>query len=317
MIVLRDELRQSEGPSAVAIGVFDGLHRGHQKVIDRLCQISARHKVLCTVVTFDPHPALVLAPERAPLQIGSLDQRLEGLAALGVDQVRILDFNEQLAREGASAFVNRVLVHELKTRHVVVGEDFHFGHNRKGDVELLSDEGARHGFKVHPAPIFGDGDRWSSTQVRQSLQSGDLARANAILGRPFTLRGAVVHGDARGRDLGYPTANLGLSSRQILPGVGIYAGAVRTPDATWWPAAISVGSRPQFYDDGRILVEVHVAGFDGDLYGHDLDVVFLAHLRMEAVFDSIGALTSQIEHDVEQTLAIYKKFTPADFALLR
>jgi riboflavin kinase/FMN adenylyltransferase len=316
MIILRDEFRESSEPSAVAIGVFDGLHLGHQKVIDRLCQLATRHKIRSTVVTFDPHPALVLAPERAPLQIATLEQRLEGLEILGVEQVRVLNFDEGLARESATSFVKRVLVDQLKTRDVVVGEDFQFGHNRDGDVELLRIEGERHGFAVHPAPIFGDGHRWSSTQVRQALQGGDLAKANATLGRPFSLRGVVVHGDARGRELGYPTANLSLNARQIIPGLGIYAGAVRTPDARWWPAAISVGTRPQFYAGGPILVEVHVPGFSGDLYESVIDLAFLTHLRGEMVFSDVVELVAQIDRDVAQTLEIYEKFSPESFVLL-
>jgi riboflavin kinase/FMN adenylyltransferase len=316
MITLRDDIREPSEPSAVAIGVFDGLHRGHQKIIDRLCQIARRHKVLSTVVTFDPHPALILAPDRAPLQIATLAQRVEGLERLGVEQVRILDFDETLARESASSFVSRVLVHELRTRHVVVGEDFHFGHNREGNVEMLRGEGERLGFVVHPAPIFGESHRWSSTEVRQALQGGDLPKANDTLGRPFSLRGAVVHGDARGRDLGYPTANLSIGERQIVPGMGVYAGAVRMPDAAWFPAAISIGTRPQFHDDGPVLVEVHVVGFGDDLYGQEIDVAFLTHLRGETTFSGIDALVAQIGRDVAQTEEIYKKFSPRSSALL-
>lgn len=316
MIVLRDQDQSSSAPTAVAIGVFDGLHLGHQKVLDRLGRIADRHKVRSTVVTFDPHPALILAPDRAPLQIGTLEQRLEGLETLGIEQVRVLTFDEQLARESATSFISRVLVDELKTRHVVVGEDFQFGHDREGDVEFLRVEGERHGFLVHPAPIFGDGHRWSSTQVRQALQSGDLLKASATLGRPFTLRGVVVHGDGRGRDLGYPTANLVVDARQILPGLAIYAGAVRMPDAGWWPAAISVGTRPQFYEHGEILVEVHVPGLSGDLYELEIDVAFLAHLRGEMAFADVDGLVAQIGRDVAKTLDIYKNFTPKAFALL-
>jgi riboflavin kinase/FMN adenylyltransferase len=316
MIVLHDEPRETTHASAVAIGVFDGLHRGHQKVIDRLCQVAKRHKALSTVVTFDPHPATVLAPERAPLLIATLAQRLEGLERLGVEQVRILRFDEPLARESAASFIERVLVGELATTHVVVGEDFHFGHNRDGDVEVLRSVGERRGFTVHPAPIFGEGSRWSSTAARQSIQRADLKSANEMLGRPFTLRGLVKHGDARGRDLGYPTANMGFSERQIVPGLGIYAGSLRTPDHRWWPAAISVGTRPQFYEDGSVTVEVHVPGFSGDLYDLELDVVFLEHLRGEMVFSGVADLVAQIDRDVVQTLDIFKKFSPGDFALL-
>ena len=317
MEILRDDSPLSRGPSAVAIGVFDGLHSGHQKVLERLSRVAARHKVSSTVVTFDPHPAAVLAPDRAPLQIATLAQRLEGLERLGIHQVRLLRFDDALALESAPSFVERVLVAQLKTRHIVVGEDFHFGHNREGDVEFLAREGAQHGFAIEPAPIFGDGHRWSSTSVRQFLQSANLEKANQTLGRPFTLRGEVVHGDARGRELGFPTANLKVSERQILPGIGIYAGAVRTSDALWWPGAISVGTRPQFYDDGSILVEVHLPGFNADLYDQVIDVAFLKHLRGEMTFSGVEELVAQIDEDVAQTRVIYEKFTPDSYVLIR
>ncbi|HEY1222332.1 MAG TPA: bifunctional riboflavin kinase/FAD synthetase [Acidimicrobiales bacterium] len=315
MIVLHDGDPAVTHESAVAIGVFDGLHVGHQKIIARLGEIARRHKARATVVTFDPHPATVLAPERAPLLIGSLEQRLEGLELLGVDQVRILNFDEVLARESATSFIERVLVRDLSTRHVVVGEDFHFGHNREGNVDLLGEVGQRHHFEVHPAPIFGDGVRWSSTSVRESLQVGDLALANKILGRPFTMRATVAHGDARGRELGFPTANLRFSKRHLVPGIGIYAGAAKV-GAQWWPGAVSVGTRPQFYDDGSVLVEVYIAGFGGDLYDSVLDVAFLEHLRGEMVFEGVNELVRQIERDVEQTVAIFAKFSPSTHVLL-
>ncbi|MFZ1062946.1 MAG: bifunctional riboflavin kinase/FAD synthetase [Acidimicrobiales bacterium] len=315
MLILRDGDSPATHPSAVAIGVFDGLHVGHQKIIARLCEIARHHTARATVVTFDPHPAAVLAPERAPLLIGSLEQRLEGFERLGVDQVRILGFDEVLARESATSFVERVLVRELATSQVVVGEDFHFGHNREGTVALLESLGVRHHFAVHPAPIFGEGVRWSSTAVRESLQSGDLALANKILGRPFTLRARVVHGDARGRELGFPTANLRFPPSHLMPGIGIYAGATRI-GAQWWPGAISVGTRPQFYDDGSVLVEVYVAGFEGDLYDSVLDVAFLEHLRGEAAYEGVDHLVRQIERDVEQTVAVFADFSPSAHVLL-
>jgi riboflavin kinase / FMN adenylyltransferase len=315
--IVHEQSQVSIEPSAVAIGVFDGLHLGHQKVLERLIRVASRHRVRSTVVTFDPHPALILAPERAPLQIATLAQRLQGLERLGVEQVRILDFDEQLARESAASFVERVLIGELKVRHIVVGQDFHFGHNREGDVDFLSRAGALHGFDVQPAPIFGDGHRWSSTSVRQFLQASNLEKANETLGRPFTLHGTVVHGDARGRELGFPTANLKVHARQILPGIGIYAGGVRTGDARWWPGAVSVGTRPQFYDDGSILVEVHIPGFSGDLYDQEIDIAFLTHLRGEQTFTGVGELVAQIDRDVEQSTAIFEKFTPERHALIR
>jgi riboflavin kinase/FMN adenylyltransferase len=317
MIILRDdESAPGHDASAVAIGVFDGLHLGHQRVISQVCSLAQQHGARATVVTFDPHPALVLAPESAPLQLGTLEQRLEGFEALGVDQVRILHFTSAMAQESAQYFVERVLVGELRACCVVVGEDFHFGHDREGDVAMLAKEGATHHFEVHAAPIYGGNQRWSSTAVRNALGSGDLFSANALLGRAFTLRGTVVHGDARGAQLGFKTANLALDARQQLPELGIYAGAARTAAHTWWPASISVGTRPQFYDDGQVLVEVHLSDFSGDLYGHDLDVAFMSRLRGETTFASTEELVSQIDHDVAETLEIYKRFIPESSPLL-
>jgi riboflavin kinase/FMN adenylyltransferase len=245
-----------------------------------------------------------------------LEQRLEGFEALGVDQVRILRFDTEQSQESARSFVARVLVGQLRVHDVVVGEDFHFGHDREGNVALLKNEAPSHGFIVHPAPIYGGNQRWSSTAVRNALGSGDLFSANAMLGRAFTLRGSVVHGDKRGGELGFRTANMALDVRQQLPEIGIYAGAARTAPRTWWPAAISVGTRPQFYDDGAVLVEVHLPGFSDDLYNTALDVAFMSRLRGEMTFASTQELVAQIDQDVQQTLEIYKSFIPESSALL-
>jgi riboflavin kinase/FMN adenylyltransferase len=307
---------EGEERSVVAIGVFDGLHLGHQHVLAEVVTLARESSAHATVVTFDPHPAMVLAPESAPLQLGTLEQRLEGFELLGIEQVRVLAFDTTMAQETAHSFVERVLVNELRTRDVVVGEDFHFGHDREGNVAFLQREGAQHDFVVHPAPIYGGNQRWSSTAVRTALGSGDLFTANALLGRAFTLRGVVVRGDARGRDLGFRTANMALGARQQLPGLGIYAGAARMGPESWWPAAISVGTRPQFYDDGAVLVEVHLPGFSDDFYGVVLDVAFMSRLRSEKTFDSTEELVEQIESDVRETLEIYKSFLPESSALL-
>jgi riboflavin kinase/FMN adenylyltransferase len=319
MIVVRDgeTSKLSDRDSVIAIGVFDGLHRGHQAVIDMLLHLDGERAsdAVPTVVTFDPHPALVLAPDRELRLIGTLEQRLEGFDALGIEQVRVVTFDLELANETASAFIGRVLAGELHAWEIVVGEDFRFGHDRAGDVSLLSAEGQRYGFGVYEAPTYGT-PRWSSTAVRDALEAGDIESANATLGRPFVLRGRVEHGDARGAELGFATANLATQPLQLLPREGIYAGAARTPDGAWRPAAISIGTRPQFYDNGALLVEVHLPGFEGDLYDASLDVAFVQRLRGEAVFADVEALVGQIGRDVDQTLEIFKKFPTSGSALL-
>ena len=313
--VIDDEWRTSL-PSAVAVGVFDGLHLGHQQVLAEVAALTSANEAVTTVVTFDPHPATVLDPPHAPRLIGTLGQRLEGMARLGVDQVRVVHFDHALASESAEEFIERVLVAQLRAHDVVVGEDFRFGHERRGDVALLRAHGERFGFVVHPARIEGDDERWSSTAVRTALARGDLTRANHVLGRPFTLRGTVVHGDGRGATLGFATANLASEDRQQLPARGVYAGAAHTREGGWWPAAVSIGTRPQFHDAGDLRVEAHLVGYHGDLYDQVLDVSFLSALRPETTFDSVDDLVAQMERDVRATLAAFARFTPGSSVLL-
>ncbi len=317
MIVRRDGTRDELGRrSVVAIGVFDGLHRGHQRVLGTAIEVAREHDALAVAATFDPHPAEVLDPAGAPRLIGTLDQRLEGLAALGVDVTRVLTFDDAMVAESAEEFIERVLVDELRASAVVVGEDFRFGHERTGDVATLERHAREGDYRVVAAPLYGAERRWSSTAVRAALASGAVEAAAAELGRPFVLRGVVARGDARGRELGFPTANLAVAARQALPGVGIYAGAARTRDGSWWPAATSVGTRPQFYVDADALVEVHLVGLDADLYGQVLDVAFLSRLRDEARFADLAGLVAQIGADVAATLERFTTFSPEDSVLL-
>lgn len=318
MIVWRDGdyVELDERRSAVAIGVFDGLHRGHQRVIYRARELANVHASRLAVVTFFPHPALTVHPERAPVAIGTLGQRLDGFERLGVELVRILHFDEQLALESAASFVDRVLVHDLRAADVVVGEDFRYGHDRAGDVRTLVAAGMVDDFRVHALALVGDGRRWSSTAIRESVAAGDLERATAILGRPFTLRAVVEHGDARGRELGFATANLRVDAGALCPPSGVYAGAVRTPDGRWWCGAVSIGRRPQFYDDGETLVEVHLVDFSGDLYGATIDLAFTRRLRDQVRFDSVGDLIAQMGRDVAESREIFLISPPTTWTLL-
>jgi riboflavin kinase / FMN adenylyltransferase len=317
MLVQRDdEAAPRHERSVVAVGVFDGLHRGHQQVIAMVTELAREHDASAVVATFDPHPAQVLDPAGAPRLIGTLDQRLEGLDALGVDLARVITFDEALAAESAEDFVDRVLVAELRATLVVVGEDFRFGHERRGDVALLERLGPSRDYRVAAAPTFGEAERWSSTWARRCLAAGDVAAAAGVLGRPFVLRGVVERGDARGRELGFPTANLAVGERQMLPAEGVYAGAARAPDGTWWPAATSVGTRPQFYGEGAVLVETFLVGYDGDLYDANVDLAFLARIRDQGVFRDAAELAARIGADVEVTAQRFTTFSPQDAALL-
>ncbi len=305
MVVLYDGDEAADPrPAAVAVGVFDGLHRGHQAVLATVRDRARERGLVPAVVTFDPSPAVVLAPERVPRRLQTLAQRLEGFATLGIERVRVVTFSHDLAHEGADAFVERVLVGEVHAAAVVVGEDFRFGRDREGDLARLVTDGARSGFSAEGITVVGEGGRFSSTAVRRALDAGDVVEAARVLGRPFTLRGRVAPGDARGRELGFATANLGLDPLQQLPADGVYAGLARVAPGEWRAAAVSVGTRPQYYEDGARLVEAHVLDFAGDLYGTEVDVAFLARLRDQAAFADEAELAGRIALDVAATRAL-------------
>jgi len=316
VLVLTDAAPQSPRPTAVALGVFDGAHRGHQDLIARLVTLAAAHDAQPTIITFSPDPARVLAPLTAPGVIATLEQRLEWFGELGVTQVRVLSFDEESANESADDFIARVVVGELGAVAVLAGDDTHFGRDRSGGVASLMAAADHFGFVVEQCPSFGGDTRVSSSLVRAALRAGECETASALLGRPFVLRGTVVHGDHRGREIGFPTANLLTADDQVLPSLGIYAGAAHVQGA-WRAAAISVGKRPHFYDDGALLVEVHLPQFQGDLYGTSMDVAFLHRLRGEAAFASLEELLEQIGRDVAESQGIFEKFTPESSRLLR
>src|SRR5262245_17634242 len=315
MEIIRDEVacpRPPEG-TAVTIGQYDGVHRGHQAVIAEVRRLASDRGLRTAVVTFDRHPAAVVRPESAPRLLTDLDQKLELLAATGVDYALVIHFDEERSREPAEDFVDEVLVDCLRAKAVVVGEDFHFGHGRKGNVALLHEMGSDRGFEVLGLDLVGldgepaagpEAEPVSSTAIRAALAEGRVEDAAEMLGRPYEVRGTVVEGDRRGRELGFPTANLAVPSDIQLPGDGIYAGWYARPDGRALATAISLGRRPTFYDDQPVsLLEAHVLDFTGDLYGEIGVVRFVARLRGEERFDSIDALVEQIQRDCDDARA--------------
>lgn len=261
--------------------------------------------VASAVVTFDRHPASIVRPESAPHLLTDLDQKLELLASTGVDLTVVVHFDERAATEPAVAFVDRVLVDCLRARSVIVGADFHFGHRRSGNVALLRDIGPARGFDVDGiALVDADGrpardeTRVSSTAIRRLLVAGRVNLAAELLGRDHEVRGIVQTGDARGRELGFPTANVAVPEEILLPSDGIYAGWLERSNGEVLPAAISLGRRPTFYEDQALsLLEVHVLDWSGDLYGEAVKVRFGHWLRGEEKFDSLDALVVQIGED--------------------
>ena len=300
-------------PSAVTIGAYDGVHLGHRAVIAEVRAAAEREGLQTVVVTFDRHPATVVRPESAPKLLCDLDQKLELLADTGIDAAYVIRFDEERAAETAAEFVDDVLVGCLAARLVVVGEDFHFGHRRGGNVALLREMGGSRGFEVRGLDLVGpDGTpadgaaNVSSTAIRALLAEGDVAGAATLLGRPHEVRGTVESGDRRGRELGFPTANLQIPAEIALPADGIYAGWFERADGSVHATAMSLGHRPTFYErpEGEPLLECHLLDFSGDLYDESVRVRFVERLRGEVRFDGVDALIAQMGDDVEQTRRI-------------
>ncbi len=295
--------------SVVTIGAYDGVHRGHQAVIDQVRQQAEILDARSVVVTFDRHPASVVRPESAPLLLTDIDQKLELLASTGLDATCIVKFDETSSRETPTNFVKRVLVDGLSAKRVIIGEDFHFGHKRGGNVALLRELGPKFDFDVVPIELISRGDGVdepvSSTAIRRALAGGQVELATQLLGHHFEVRGKVVHGDERGRQIGFPTANIEVPSQICRPADGVYAGVLTRADGAKHVCAINLGRRPTFYEHAdSSMLEAHLLDFDGELYGEIVKVSFSHFLRGERKFENIDALKAQLKNDIEQTRAV-------------
>ena len=297
---------EAASSTVISIGVFDGVHVGHQRTLAQARAAADARGTRLVVVTFDPHPLAVLRPDAAPKMLTTLEQRLELLAAHGVDACFVLPFDHEASMQSATSFVEDLLVGQLGCAEVLVGKDFRFGHDREGDVAFLEAAGNRCGFVVSAIELGkADGAPISSTRIRTLLADGDVESAAVLLGRVHESRADVIHGDGRGgAELGFPTANLGLAPAQVLPGDGIYAGWYRDHHRGPLPAAISVGRRPTFLVDAEPIIEAYVLDFAGDLYGEAAGVSFLKRLRGEVRFASLEALIAQMTQDAQQAGAL-------------
>jgi riboflavin kinase/FMN adenylyltransferase len=278
-------------PGAVTIGVFDGVHKGHRVLLDVLRAQGGSP----TLLTFDPHPAEVLSPGTNPRLITTIEERIRLLQGLGVEVVGVLDLSEIRHYEPAR-FVAEVLVDKLAATSIVVGNDFHFGRDRAGDVDFLRAAGERHGFRVVAVDLHESGGVITSTRIRDLIESGEVTAASDLLGSRYRLSNVVDHGEKRGRALGFPTANLRPPERKVIPGNGIYA-AFAELDGRAHPAAVNVGVRPTF-GGGELLVEAYLLDFEADLYGRVLTLEFVDRLRPEVQFDDVGALVARMNDDV-------------------
>jgi riboflavin kinase/FMN adenylyltransferase len=284
---------------SVALGTFDGVHRGHRSVIATAVERAREHGLRATVVTFDPHPLRVLRPDDPPQLLTTTTGKAALVNDLGVDEMVAIPFTPELSRRSAEEFVDEVLLGALGVRQLSVGANFRFGHEARGDADALR---AHPEFETTVVPLVEQGEGpISSSRIRELVASGDVGAAAELLGAPFRLEGNVVEGDARGRVLDMPTANLAPEPGVVLPPPGIYAARAHAEGlAEDLPAAVSIGVRPTFDDGGDLRVEAHLVGFEGDLYGKDLILEFLERLRDEVKFDSAEELQAQMKKDVEQ-----------------
>lgn len=292
------------GGAAVAIGAFDGVHRGHQAVIAGARSAADALNAPLAVVSFDPHPRRWFQPEAAPFRLMTTGQMARALAPLGVDRLYLLPFDADMAAMSDEAFVGEVLANGLAIRHAAVGFDFTYGKGRTGSAESLRRQGEALGFGVTVIDRIDDPDglKLSSSGVREALKAGDMARAAAILGRPFAIEGEVVHGDKRGRTIGVPTANVRLGD-YMRPAYGVYATRTRLADGRVIDGVANLGVRPMF-ELPEPLLEVWLFDFDGDLYGQTVETELIALLRGEMTFDSLDALKVRIDADAAAARAV-------------
>lgn len=294
------------GPAVVTVGSFDGVHLGHQKILERVKANAAEGKVR-TLVTFEPHPQLVMHGRPGEIRIlTSTPEKMRLLCDFDLDRIYVLSFNPELSQLSAEDFITEILVGRLQAKKLVMGYNHTFGRGREGNLEFLEKNKERFGLELEVvAPHYIKGEIVSSSKIRKALESGDVDKANQFLGRPYRLEGSVVTGQGKGRDLHYPTANLKIGHEaKLVPFRGVYAVAVETDDRTY-PGMLNIGTRPTF-GEGECTVEVHLIGFSGDLYGKTISMAFLKRLRDEKRYGSAEELTKQMTRDMQDSLDIYK-----------
>lgn len=311
-VVRLDAASASRWPRAcVAVGNFDGVHRGHQALVASVVSAAAATGGTAVVLTFDPHPARVLAPQSEPSPLMTLDQKAQTLRRLGLHAMAVLPFTPEVAAASPEVFAASVLHHALGAHAVVVGTNFRFGRGRAGDVGTLRQQGELLGFRViEVPPVLVKGERVSSSRIREALARGDARTATALLGRPHCIEGRVVPGEGRGRTIGFPTANL-QPAGETLPALGVYAAwCWREGSAAGAAAVVNVGRRPTF-GGGPVSVEAHLLDFTGDLYGQAMSLSFVSRLRGEQKFPGPDALVAQIHEDIRATRAVLAGAPPA------
>jgi riboflavin kinase/FMN adenylyltransferase len=304
MRVFRGTAHYFHGPCNLTIGNFDGIHLGHITLISELKKIANQNHLPTAVLTFEPHPREYFAPNKAPTRLTTLREKLEQFQLLGIDYVFVLPFNKHIAELSAQAFIDNLLVHDLQIRTLLVGDDFCFGYQRRGNLAMLKAAGAHYGFQVTNLPTITQKDqRISSSAIRAALQNGELDKAQALLGRPYSISGKVIHGDKLGRVLGYPTANIHLKHTPP-PLQGIFCVEIHGLDKRYQGTA-SLGVRPTVKHNAPFVLEVFIFDFNSQIYQHHIRIDFLKKLRDEIKFPDITSMTEQMQCDIEQTKAFF------------
>lgn len=308
MLLIRGlhNLRPGHRHCVATIGNFDGVHIGHQSVFEALTARARAAGLPSLVIIFEPQPLEFFQPDKAPARLTRLREKIGAIAACGVDRILLIRFDAAFAAVGAEEFVDSILVDRLGVEHLYVGDDFRFGKGRTGDFAMLERMGAKHGFAVESlATVAGDGERISSTRIREAMREGKLRAAERWLGRRYCIVGRVAYGHQRGRTIGFPTLNISLL-RRAAPLRGVYAVDVREIEERPLAGVANIGTRPTVDGDDRLLLEVHLFDYEGDLYGHRVEVGFIERIRDERKFDSFDALREQIEKDSQRAREIHR-----------
>ncbi|HQV77349.1 MAG TPA: bifunctional riboflavin kinase/FAD synthetase [Chitinophagales bacterium] len=287
--------------AVLTIGTYDGVHFGHQQIIKRLNDIAAEINGESILLTFDPHPRLILNPNDNKLKlISTIDEKEELLEKYGLNHLVIVEFSKEFASMEADEYVEKILINNFHPKKIIIGYDHRFGKNRKGNIDLLRQLSTKYNYEVEEIPAQTlDEISVSSTKVRTALLEGDIIQANEFLAHPFTIKGNVIHGDKIGRILGFPTANIEVSNpHKLIPASGVYAVKIKIKD-TYYKGALSIGYRETVFDNSKLTIEVFIIDFDGDLYNQQLDMIFLDYIRPQIKYENWDLLKEQIEKDVE------------------
>ncbi|MBT8378348.1 MAG: bifunctional riboflavin kinase/FAD synthetase [Ignavibacteria bacterium] len=309
MVIIKslDEIKHNKN-TVVTLGTFDGFHLGHQQILKSVVEKTKQYSGRNILITFDPHPRKIVSTKNHIKILSTLDEKKEVLSKLGIENLFVINFTKEFSQQSPKQFVTKYLLEGIGVREVVIGYDHHFGKGRGGNFDLLNSLGEKYKFKITPIPEYKVGDETvSSTKIRNALIDGDIAKANKMLGRYYSFKGKVIKGDGRGKQLGYPTANLMIENEdKLLPAIGIYAAQCEI-DGEKHKALLSIGSRPTFSNDGKVVPEIYILDFDKDIYNQKLQIIVIQRIRGEEKFNSAEELIKQMDKDKEAGLKIFKE----------